>query len=306
MNPRMTLAQIEDRLSIERTNLRTIARIAAASYSSFPLTRASGKTRLIEEPEPWLKGLQIDLRNLLLPLFTLPSTMHGSVKGRSVISAVKPHCAKPLVITFDIRDCYPSITADMVRLALIGRLGVAPNLAALLAQILTRYGHLPQGAPSSPFLANVVLARFCDEATAFCFAQGLAFSIYADDVAISGATPVPHVPLGSIFGILRRYGFGVKRKKVQIQRSGSQKRWLSLNVDRHWPTVGDSRKRQIMTSARSLSKQPAASLRRLRSVIGQATYVTTVSRRQGRTLNPMIKDLRETAKTLELKQGKGE
>lgn len=297
MRIRLTLAQIEKRLRINRSRLRQIAATASNAYNVFEKATKSGKVRLIEEPHGWLKSLQTEIRQILEGLFAPPRGMHGCVKGRSALSAAKPHCAQPLVMTFDIANCFPSITTEMTRLALISRLDVAPNLATLLAQILTRTGHLPQGSPSSPFVANVVLAGFWEQASGVCRDRGLNSTIYVDDVTISGPAQAVRGIVPEIFGRLGCHGFSVKRSKIRISGSG-RKSTLGLVVNGRWPTVGDRHKRELSSAAHQILSMSAPPIASVRSVIGRAVHLSSVSSRQGRTLAPTLSELRALARTL--------
>jgi hypothetical protein len=128
------------------------------TYSRFELPKRSGGTRAIDAPSEALKDLQRRiLRRLLAPLPVHPAAT-GFVRGRSIVDNARPHAARGVVINIDLADFFPSITAARVR-ALFRALGWGGEAANILTNICTHEGRLPQGAPTSPAISNLVCRK---------------------------------------------------------------------------------------------------------------------------------------------------
>ena len=169
--------------------LDDLAATASARYHRFPRVKASGKLRWITAPDATLKDAQrLLLRSVLAGLPVHPAA-HGFVPGRSIVTNARPHVGKGVVIGFDLREFFGTTRAGQVDAALVSF--TEPERAWLLA-VTTRDGVLPQGAPTSPHLANLVFFDADARLDGWARAHGLAYTRYADDLSFSG----PYVPPG--------------------------------------------------------------------------------------------------------------
>src|SRR5262249_40986091 len=138
------------------------------------LTSRSGKRRLLEAPRPRLKAIQRFVLHEILDHVPAHDAAHGYRRGRSIVTFAEPHAGRCLVLRMDLRDFFPSVSAARVR-AVFRAGGYPREVAACLAGLCTnatpagvwpagtddntrrrfRSPHLPQGAPTSPALANL-------------------------------------------------------------------------------------------------------------------------------------------------------
>lgn len=176
------------RLGIPLQVLDHLARHAVWHYSptQFRPKKGGGKPREIDAPRRRLKHIQRQINSILLKNLWLPGSVHAYRVGRSIRTAAEPHKARPFLWVADIRQFYPSISHQSVY-SMFWSLGCTPNVARLLTK-LTTYGYrLPQGAPTSPSLANLYL-RMSGIAARF---EGLAarhdlrVTFFGDDILIS-------------------------------------------------------------------------------------------------------------------------
>src|SRR5690349_1074658 len=109
------------------------------------------------ELRPWLSNSPAWARGYDYRRFTIPKRRGatGFVRGRSIVDNARPHVNRAVVINVDLADFFPSITAERVTAAWRG-LGWGAEAAAVLTAICTLDGRLPQGAPTSPALSNLV------------------------------------------------------------------------------------------------------------------------------------------------------
>jgi hypothetical protein len=171
-----------------------------------------GGSRLLEIPTPLLRRTQRRLVDLLLNHVATHPAAHGFRPQRSAVTNAAEHCNRAVVIRFDLTDFFPSIPSGRV-FQLFRTLGYPEPVVRLLGSLCTtrlprrawearpntpRDGsdyprwvrmnsrHLPQGAPTSPALANLVAFRLDRRLTGLAKACGATYTRYADDLTFSG------------------------------------------------------------------------------------------------------------------------
>jgi retron-type reverse transcriptase len=182
-------------------------------YRVYPLTTGR-RTRWIEAPGPTLGLVQRMLLDRLLYRLSPTRFAHGFVPGRSIVTNARRHCGSHVVVSMDIRDFFRSVPAEMVREAL-GALELSEADERRLVALVTRKGHLPQGAPTSPHLANLVSRRLDLRLAGLARALGWRYTRYADDLTFSGSGD-PRRLVEAVGGIVRDEGFRVARRKTRI------------------------------------------------------------------------------------------
>ncbi len=153
-------------------------------YSRFTIPKRRGGVRTIEAPNDKLKALQRSvLRRLLNPL-PMRQAATSFVPGRSIVDNARPHLGRAVVVNLDLADFFPAITVERVTEVWAG-LGWGAEAASVLTRICTHEGHLPQGAPTSPALSNLVCRRLDARLEALIQRSGGRYTRYADDITIS-------------------------------------------------------------------------------------------------------------------------
>lgn len=161
-------------------------------YKTFTLMKRNGSPRVIHEPRLRLKVLQ---EKVLAFLYERASPAKPCVHGftrkgtkRSIVTNAKAHCSPKTqhLLNIDIEDFFPSITFYRVR----GVLQKKPfmcsyQVATVLAHLCTFNGILPQGAPTSPFLANLVCRTMDSDLMDLAKRHRATYTRYADDLTFS-------------------------------------------------------------------------------------------------------------------------
>jgi hypothetical protein len=235
-------------------------------YHYRELAKKSGTIRLIEAPKPKLKEIQRIVLAEVLERVPPHAAAHGFVKGRSIKTFAAPHVGRRVVLRMDLRDFFPSISGARVQAffrtagypdAVAGRLGgictnAAPRglwkklgagldpLGLAEARSLYAQRHLPQGAPTSPALANLCAWRVDCRLAGLALAAGAQYTRYADDLAFSGDEAFERC--GSRFAtqaaaILLEEGFQVNHRKTRIMRPGVRQYLAGLVTNDHLNVV---------------------------------------------------------------------
>ena len=211
--------------------------------------KRNGSTRLIEAPKGRLKAIQRRLLREVLAPIPPHDAAHGFRPGRSVRTFVGPHVGRSLILKMDLLDFFPTIVLARV-VALFRAAGYPEPVARALAGLCTnrvplelwrrpdapipgpdawrtrqlyRGAHLPQGAPTSPALANLCAYRLDCRLAGLAASAGATYTRYADDLAFSGdddfARSVArfHVHASAI---ALEEGFAVNARKTRVMRQG--------------------------------------------------------------------------------------
>ncbi|MEJ6401476.1 reverse transcriptase family protein [Yoonia sp. 2307UL14-13] len=220
-------------------------------YHYHILPKPRGGQRLIEAPKTSLKALQRKiLKDILSPVPTHPDAF-GFVPGRDCRAAAARHTGEAVVICSDLQNFFPSIGAGRV-FGLFRSLGyphqVATDLTGLCTnctpirvrdrmsgdmQPLLRGSHLPQGAPTSPALSNLVAYRLDLRLSALAKRLGGQYSRYADDLAFSGDRTIIDTVHGLVPDIIRDEGFRLNPHKTRTMGTASRQYVTGLVVNQH-------------------------------------------------------------------------
>lgn len=200
-----------------------------ANYKVYKLPKRRGGYRTIMEPLPSLLETQRwILENILNPIKDtyVAKNAKAYMPGRSIKDNARLHCNKHCVLNIDLSDFFGSVTFGMVMNFFIS-LGYARAVSVMLANLCTCHGSLPQGAPTSPMLSNMIFKPLDDMIFSYCRSKKILFSRYADDMTFSGDFNSNHLIL-FLGDVLKRKGFFINRKKTKIYTR--QQRQLVTNV----------------------------------------------------------------------------
>ncbi len=196
-------------------------------YHTFKIPKRSGGEREISAPLSAIKTIQRRLSEHIYKHYKVKSCAHGFVKKRDVVSNASKHRHHRWVVNIDLKDFFPSINFGRVRGAFLGRPFNCPeSVATLLAQICCFDGRLPQGAPTSPIVSNIVCHQLDNRLLDFAKENRLVYTRYADDITFS--TNLKEVPItlgqmdesgdfslgGEIRGVIESCGFQINEAKV--------------------------------------------------------------------------------------------
>lgn len=227
-----SMARVEALLATSRTQLRFVAGRSGTFYHPFekqerdrPFQKkfksSKKRPRIIDNPDKELKVLQTKINEQLLKSVAFPHYLCGGIPGKSVLDNVLMHLGARVLVTVDIKSFFRRITNRQVYQVWRNVLNCSPKLAALLTQLTTFERHLPQGAPTSSLLANLVLSSIDRPIREECARRGVSYSTWVDDLAFSGEEA-----RAVIFGVvssLRQGGFSISHKKLHVMGPGTRK-----------------------------------------------------------------------------------
>jgi hypothetical protein len=215
---------------------------------------ASGSVRLIEAPKTRLKRLQRRILTNMLDRIPPHEAAHGFVRGRSILDFAGPHTGRQVLLRIDLQDFFPSFSGPRIQ-AFFRTAGYPEAVADLLGGVCTnaapsaiapgwiyRRPHLPQGAPTSPALANACFWRADSRLAGLAHSANARYTRYADDLAFSGGEDFSrHAELFSVHAaaILAEEGFEVNHRKTRIMRPGVRQHLAGIVTNRRLNVARD-------------------------------------------------------------------
>ncbi len=218
---------------------------AGSAYVEFEVPKATGGIRRIAAPRKPLRAAQRQILSDILAKVPVHDAAHGFVKARSTVTNATPHLGAAIVVKMDLVDFFPSIHYRRV-VGLFEELGYPTGAAEALAGLCTYRprladgrmvwpGLLPQGAPSSPAITNLISRRLDARLLALATSSGAQYTRYADDLTFS-FTKEPD-KLGRFFWwvdqICQQEGFTENTKKRRVLRPSGQQRITGVVVNDH-------------------------------------------------------------------------
>ena len=171
------------------------------------------RAKIFYEPSPELKRLQRRINRLLLSRVRFPSYVLGGLPGRQVLDAVKVHLNARSLLGFDVARFFETTTSKQVQRVFRHLFNFPPDVVEALVVLTTLDGHLPRGAPTSSYLANLIF--FADEPDLVewlhtCSGHELRYSRWVDDISITSSEPLSSAVVGEVTdrvrSMLRRRG----------------------------------------------------------------------------------------------------
>ncbi|MBH8566540.1 RNA-directed DNA polymerase [Nostoc sp. CENA67] len=157
-----------------------------SKYQTFNLEKKSGGYRTIHCPNNSLEILQRKLSQVLYSVYNPKPCVHGFAANRSIVTNAKVHTRKKFVLNIDIKDFFDAINFGRVRSLFIAKpYQLNKEVATILAQICCFKNKLPQGAPTSPIVSNLICAKMDKELQNFAKENGIFYTRYADDITFS-------------------------------------------------------------------------------------------------------------------------
>lgn len=174
------------------------------------------KQRIINPSINRLKVIQKRIQKNILLKLHMPDYAYGAVKGRDNVSNAKKHQGKKYKFTTDLKDFFPSITNKSVYEMFVGE-KFSHEVASLLTKLTTYKGKIPQGAPTSSTLANLVFRKTGDILDNFSKENGLTFTSFVDDMTFSSPNDFKEI-VPEILDVITA-DFKISHKKTNYSRN---------------------------------------------------------------------------------------
>jgi RNA-directed DNA polymerase len=210
-------------IQIELKTLSYYAYHKKNSYSSFEIPKKSGGTRTILAPEPYLKLIQTCINTILQIVFTPHHCANGFAPLKSIATNGIVHTNKNYVLNIDLKDFFPSVEFRRIKTVLeLKPFNLKDNrepIGFLIANLCCLNGVLPQGAPTSPVLTNIVCQRLDRKLYQLAISNNSKYSRYADDITFSSNQKFNKTFKDNLKTLIEFERFKINEKKTRIYNS---------------------------------------------------------------------------------------
>ena len=214
-----TIARCAARLGTTDDELRGVLRdIRWSGYTTFWMAKRRGGYRNIEAPNTRLKAVQRAILDRLLTPLPVHAAATGFRPGLSIADNARPHLGRRRTLKTDLHDFFGSIRRPAVR-RVFREMGFDAGLTKVLVDLCTHRNRLPQGAPTSPALSNLVAAAMDERLTELSLRRGLPYTRYADALTFSGDSFNRNELIDDIARSMAQDGFTLNAKKTRLMAS---------------------------------------------------------------------------------------
>lgn len=271
------------KLGIPRDRLRQIAANVSDEYRQWDQTdKRTGKVRTLTGPSDELKEIQRRLNRHVFSATPIPAAAHGGVRGKSSFSNAAMHVGKRCVINIDVKKFFPSVRHYIVYRFLRAEMGFGRDVARIITKLVTVNGQLPQGAPTSTVIANLLLASAVDKPVTDAAQElEIEYTRYVDDATFSGDDPRPIINFlarrlsGKRLAIHRRKSASKPTDKFRITPRSRPQEVTGFLVNGSRPTLSKKRRDAVRAAIHELSRMGTEQERdvAVRSIRGRIAHV---------------------------------
>ena len=288
------LSSLERDLGIPAKTLYALSSRLSAHYRKVPVSKKGGGSRILSVPDPALKAVQRRIADVLLVHMTISPFARAYRPGGSTLVNAAPHVGRPLVVKLDICHFFDSIRYSDVKDRAFPASIYAEPIRILLAMLCYYKESLPQGAPTSPAVSNIILHDFDWRVGRWCRERHIAYTRYCDDLTFSGDFS-PGELIRFVRTQLRQEGFLLNEQKTKVLRP-HQRQIVTGIVVNEKPAVPAEYRRKLRQELYYCRKFGIRShLERLGLDLSEQAYVASLLGRVSYALqiNPEDRDLRE-------------
>lgn len=200
--------------------LYTVSNQIETHYHPVVISKKSGGRRKLLVPDALLRTIQRNLLHHVLEEFQISEFACAYKKGTSIVDNARPHVGAKLVLKLDIQDFFDQITWILVYQNAFPGTHFPPAIRKMLTEFCCVRDRLPQGAPTSPTVSNLVMRPFDVHMGEWCREREIRYTRYCDDLTFSGVF-APEEVIRKVRGFLQVYGFELNRKKTRVLSRGN-------------------------------------------------------------------------------------
>lgn len=279
--------QLAHFLHLPRRHLFRWLRDSSSCYLPVDLPKKGGGVRRLHVPNAVLKSAQRRILHGILSQLPISPYATAYIRGKRLSDNAAPHCGHRYLLKLDITDFFGSIRFDQVYSTAFNTTRFPKLIGVMLTTLCCYEDVLPQGAPTSPTLSNVVMRSFDDRIGEWCKTRGITYTRYCDDMTFSADVPL-YAVYEKVRAMLQEMGLSLNKKKTRFITHASRQCVTGLTVNER-VTVSSEYKRDLRQQvhyalkfgfADALAKRPDLSFASgdhyARHLIGRVRYVLQI------------------------------
>jgi RNA-directed DNA polymerase len=244
-------------------------------YRTFTLPKRTGGERIIVAPRVVLKTIQRWIHTNICLKAIPHSSATAFIKGKNIFANARVHSQSKNLMVIDITDFFPSIRFNQVENIFKG-FGFPDKVNHQLTALCCLDGSLPQGAPTSPILSNLVFKPADIRLSDLAAEWHCNYTRYADDLAFSGSRVFTKDDKSQVGDILKEFGLCINERKSRIIGQGGRQMIAGVVVNQYALPLRIRRKRWRATFHRA-SRHPKEFKGRLSSLAGTIAFIKQFS-----------------------------
>lgn len=280
------LSSLEQDLGIDAGTLYAVSNSLGRHYHRVEIPKKSGGVRTLSVPDEVLKSIQRRICQVLLIWMPVSAYARAYRDCASTLKNAAPHVGKELVLKLDILHFFDSVRYSDVKDKVFPEEVYSEPIRILLAMLCYHGDALPQGAPTSPAISNILLYEFDELVGSWCAARNIAYTRYCDDLTFSGSFD-PREVQGFVRAQLKNRGFLLNAQKTRLQPRGRQQMVTGIVVNES-PGIPRTYRRTLRQelhycrrfgveghlNSQGITQSPETYLRAL---LGRVSYVLSVT-----------------------------
>ena len=212
------LSSIEQDLGYPTRTLYGLSNNVTKHYHSVFIPKSDGTRRRLSVPDLILKNVQKAIADKILAYY--PTSIYATAykAGSSVQANARAHVRKKKILKLDIEGFFDSITYSRVKETVFHKDKFSEPIRVLLTMLCYYRDSLPQGAPTSPAITNIIMYEFDEKIGAYCCSRGISYTRYCDDMTFSGDFDEGEI-IDLVKDELRGIGLFLKNRKTAVIKS---------------------------------------------------------------------------------------
>lgn len=220
--------------------LYAIANNPEKYYTKKYILKKDGTKRELLVPNNYLKKIQKNILENVLNGLSVSPFVTSYLKNKTLKDNALPHQNKKIILKLDIKNFFNNIDFEHIYNALPNYI-FPSSIKVLLIKLCTYNDYLPQGAPTSPMLSNLVLKNFDNYIGEYCYKQNISYTRYCDDLTFSGDFN-PKVLTNKVRSFLENLGFNLNKDKTKVLTNSNRQLVTGLVVNKKINTPKSYRK----------------------------------------------------------------
>lgn len=200
------------------------------NYEEIIIHKKTGGLRFLNAPGKTLKNIQKRILKNVLEEKKTSKYSYAYIKGCSIIDNAKPHINKNKIVKLDIKDFFNNVNFNMVYNTCFNETLYPKKLGMLLTNLCIYNNSLPQGAPTSGYISNIVLRNFDEKIGLFCKNNDIEYTRYSDDMTFSGDFNTGKL-IKLVNKLLYEQGFSLNKKKIVVVNKKTRQQVTGIIVN---------------------------------------------------------------------------
>ena len=180
------LKSVEQDLGIPIKTLFSVSNSLSSHYKRVKIPKKNGSFRELNVPDEVLKKIQGAIAQRILAYEPISKYAQAYKTGASVQKNASHHIGKKKILKLDIKHFFDSILYVTVKDKCFPVERFSEPIRILLSMLCYNRESLPQGAPSSPIITNIIMRDFDERVGDFCRERNITYTRYCDDMTFSG------------------------------------------------------------------------------------------------------------------------